>query len=234
MKLPSFQFYPGDWTKDPALRLASKSAKGFWMDVLCLMFECEERGVLIAGDRPWSDEEVAGAVEGDTNANLLLLHELLRLGIAKRDKRGAIFSARMVRDEEARQSNALRQRKFRCSCRNGDSNASSNGRSNKKITPLSEDEEKLTLTLYEKFPKHVGRGAALKAIRRAQEKVEFEVLLVAVEKFAASCRGKDPQFIPHPATWFNQERWLDEAPKAPGPAPVTPHLDKKPTEWKPW
>ena len=28
--------------------------------------------------------------------------------------------------------------------------------------------------------------------------------------YAASVEGKDKKFIPHPATWLNQERWDDE------------------------
>jgi hypothetical protein len=45
-KLPSFQFYPGDWLKDPQLRMASMSSKGIWIDLLCAMFEAKERGAL--------------------------------------------------------------------------------------------------------------------------------------------------------------------------------------------
>ena len=134
-KLPAFQFYPGDWMKDPALRMASKAARGMWIDMLCLMFECEERGVLISGGKPWADSEIAGAVGGDTNANLLLLHELLEKGIAKRDKRGAIFNSRMVLDEQVRQANTQRQRRFR-----GGRNASVTPHVTPHVTPLSEDE----------------------------------------------------------------------------------------------
>jgi hypothetical protein len=47
-KLPSFQFYPGDWLKDPQLRMASMSSKGIWIDLLCAMFEAKERGALAA------------------------------------------------------------------------------------------------------------------------------------------------------------------------------------------
>lgn len=44
-KKPSFQFYPGDWLKDTALRLCSPAARGIWMDMLCLLHECPQRGV---------------------------------------------------------------------------------------------------------------------------------------------------------------------------------------------
>ena len=32
MKLPAFQFYPGDWRKDPNLCRCSHAAKGVWID----------------------------------------------------------------------------------------------------------------------------------------------------------------------------------------------------------
>jgi len=97
-KLAWFKFYPGDWLRDPDLRRCSPAARALWIDLLCLMFECEERGVLISGGRPWTQEEIAAAVTGDTSANLTALRELLDKGVARIDKRNAIFSVRMVRD----------------------------------------------------------------------------------------------------------------------------------------
>lgn len=103
MKLPSFQFYPGDWMKDPNLRRCSRAARGMWVDMLCLMFECEDRGVLATGGEPWSDEDIAAAVGGDLSDGLACISELLRKGVAHRNTSGAIFSKRMVRDEQIRQ-----------------------------------------------------------------------------------------------------------------------------------
>lgn len=112
-KLPSFQFYPGDWMKDPNLRRCSAAARGIWIDMLCLMFECEERGVLSAGGEPWTDQEVIGAITGDQTTTLLCVTELLSKGVAHRNQSGAIFSKRMVRDEQSRGSNRKRQQRSR-------------------------------------------------------------------------------------------------------------------------
>lgn len=105
-KLPSFQFYPGDWMKDPALRRCSHAAKGIWMDLLCLMFECDERGVLASNGQAWTDAEIARAVGGDFTEVSNAIQELLRTGAARRNDDGAIFCARMVRDEEVRKIRA--------------------------------------------------------------------------------------------------------------------------------
>ncbi len=62
---------------------------------------------------------------------------------------------------------------------------------------------------YAAYPRHVGRGAALKAYRAARKKVDAAALLSAAERFAGKSVGSDPKFIPHPATWLNGERWAD-------------------------
>lgn len=102
-KLPSFQFYPGDWMKDANLRRCSKAAVGVWIDMICLMFECEDRGVFQTGGEPWTDEDIAAAIGGDIAENLSCIAELLRKGVAHRNSSGAIFSRRLVREEQIRQ-----------------------------------------------------------------------------------------------------------------------------------
>lgn len=102
-KLPWFSFYPSDWETDPGLRICSKAAKGLWIDLMCVAFKCEERGKFIINGRPLTTEEVACSVPGDAAANLTMLNELLAKGVARIDKRNAIYNARMVRDEQKRQ-----------------------------------------------------------------------------------------------------------------------------------
>lgn len=67
-------------------------------------------------------------------------------------------------------------------------------------------------TLYELYPKKIGKEAAIKAIEKALKMKTFEQLLLALQCYVRkiSREGTDPQFIPHPATWFNQGRYDDE------------------------
>lgn len=44
MKLPAFQFYPGDWMKDPELSMCSPATRGIWIDLLCAMHELDRCG----------------------------------------------------------------------------------------------------------------------------------------------------------------------------------------------
>lgn len=65
--LPSMQFYPGDWMKNKNLRRCTHEEKGVWIDVMCLMHDSEEYGVL-----RWPLEEIARAVGTSTDVLLSL------------------------------------------------------------------------------------------------------------------------------------------------------------------
>lgn len=62
------------------------------------------------------------------------------------------------------------------------------------------------------YPKKVGKGAARKAFEKWDCKGKITVILKAIEQQRAceQWRKDKGQFIPHPATWLNQERWMDE------------------------
>lgn len=57
------------------------------------------------------------------------------------------------------------------------------------------------------YPRKVGKGHAAKAYATALRKTPASELLSAVEAYQFDSRER---FIPHPATWLNGERWLDE------------------------
>lgn len=62
------------------------------------------------------------------------------------------------------------------------------------------------------YPRRVAKKAAARAldkVRKARE-VPFEVLIAAVKIYASAVRGKDMQYIAHPATWLNAGRWDDD------------------------
>lgn len=63
--------------------------------------------------------------------------------------------------------------------------------------------------IYQAYPRKVAKQAALKAIRKALDNIEFDELLEAVTSFSRSPKARGG-FCPYPATWFNQSRWLDD------------------------
>jgi hypothetical protein len=102
-KLPSFQFYPGDWMKDPLLRCVSAAGRGLWIDLLCLMFESAHRGFLeLPNGEPMTAihlGRMTGVEHGEVQS---LLQELETAGVFSRTERGTIYSRRMLRDESKR------------------------------------------------------------------------------------------------------------------------------------
>lgn len=85
----------------------------------------------------------------------------------------------------------------------------------KKSDPLEDpnSKESLALALYKSYPRKVGKNAALKAILKSMKDHQFDYLLERVAKFAECTRAwpeDQLQFVPHPATWFNQARFEDD------------------------
>ena len=70
---------------------------------------------------------------------------------------------------------------------------------------------------YVAFPKHVGRGAALKAYRAARDKTAITRSCWERRSRRIRYETTEPRFIPMPATWLSQERWLDEKDRPPKP-----------------
>jgi len=65
---------------------------------------------------------------------------------------------------------------------------------------------------WQAYPRRVGKGQAVKAWKSAVRKSDPGMIITAAISYAATQQGKDPQYVAHPATWLNGERWLDEAP----------------------
>lgn len=112
-KTPAFQFYPGDWMKDPALRSVSLEARGLWMDMLCLMHESTRRGYLQhSTGKPMSHEQIARMSGCSPEVCARLLEELEETGVFSREDDGTIYSRRMAREAIEKEGNAERQRRY--------------------------------------------------------------------------------------------------------------------------
>lgn len=106
MKRPSFQFYPGDWLRDLALRACSISARGLWIDMLALMHQAEPYGWLVLNGVPITTEQLSRMVGGSEKKVVGWLKELEKAGVFSRTPDGRIYSRRMLRDEDLRMRRA--------------------------------------------------------------------------------------------------------------------------------
>lgn len=71
------------------------------------------------------------------------------------------------------------------------------------------------------YPRKIGKGQARKAFKAALKKTDLDTLTTGVETYSASVDDTEQQFIAHPATWLNGERWDDDT----GPPPSKPAFD---------
>ena len=64
--------------------------------------------------------------------------------------------------------------------------------------------------IWDLYPRKVGKGAARNALKAAFKKHDEADIRVAIYDYVKTLDGQDPKYIPHLATWLNQERWADE------------------------
>lgn len=84
-----------------------------------------------------------------------------------------------------------------------------------KKTIYKEDNKKTNnIDSFEKFweiyPRKIGKAAALKAFDKAIKKADSARIIESLENWVYRGNLPEMQFIPHPTTWLNQERWQDD------------------------
>lgn len=102
MKRPAFQFYPADWRKDSALQSCSLQARGLWIELVCVMHECDQYGHLSINNKPMNTAQIARLVGESEKVVKALLGELDDAGVFSTSEEGCIYSRRMVKDEHLR------------------------------------------------------------------------------------------------------------------------------------
>lgn len=60
------------------------------------------------------------------------------------------------------------------------------------------------------YPRRIGKGAARKSFEKSLKLASFEEIMAGLQRQLSYYATKEQQFIPHPTTWLNQERWADE------------------------
>lgn len=218
-----FRFYDSVLDDPKVQRLADHLFRG-WVNVLCL---ASKNG----GSLP-SIPDIAFALRIPEDQADSLVQALLDAGLLEDDGDELVvhnWSERQFLDR----TNAQRQKRFRERQKAKtdvkiDRNAVTNASRNVTITPQDTETETETDTDTEKnnirslkladssfaefwklYPRRIGKGAAEKSWQKAVKVAPVDVILAGARNYVWP---KDPQFIPHPATWLNQHRWKDEPP----------------------
>lgn len=209
MNLPAFQFYPGDWLRDPQLRMATPASRGIWFDLLCHMWNAPERGVIIGT----ADQlQRLASCSADDFSTFLDELDTLKFGDLSRESNGQlrVINRRMVRDEKARKDAAIRQRRHRegnlsrprhavvtplvtgasQQNHNGSSSSSSPSKKETNTDRMSSDFEEI----WKERPHREGgdsKRGALRAYRAARNRgIAHEEILGGIKRYKAYCEGK--------------------------------------------
>ena len=209
-KDPAFLFYPGDWLGGTIT--FSLAQKGAYMDLLMAQFnsghlsENDIKQVLGADhENLWEGRLKA---KFGTDVNGLYFNQRLDLEIQKRGSfvasRRKNLSTHMATHMATHMEN-----------RDRDRDVSKDIGRDDVIKDVNKHQDVDSFTrFWGLYPKRVGKGEA----RRAWRKLKVDDPLMAkiekaieAQKTSEQWAREGGQFIPHPATWLNQERWEDDA-----------------------
>lgn len=239
MKRPSFQFYPGDWTGNSNLRRCTHAEKGVWVEVLCLMHDQAEYGVL-----RWPLKEIVEAVK----CKPADLRALVSKGVLKgsddalaepyiytprsgrKDGEPVIlldtqpgpiwYSSRMVKDEHVRtirgESTRFGEESGEASKRSpkppfGDGSSSSSSSSSSSNTPHTPKGVRFA-EFWETWPSSQRKVAKAECEKRWKARgldAEADAILAHVVVSKGTRQWLDG-YEPAPLTYLNQKRWQDD------------------------
>ncbi len=81
------------------------------------------------------------------------------------------------------------------------------------VTSSNATDSAMAESIYAAYPRKVGKGAAIPAIRKAMVRHTVHSLYEATRAYAEAVSRwpmDERQYVPHPSTWFNRESYLDD------------------------
>lgn len=234
-KLPYMQFYVADFLMD--MQTLDMNIRGAWITLLCLLWRTEEGAIKLTINELanlWKTD----AVSAKDNLNLMIASNLFDYDFIEHHEQYVIKSRRIARDRKRLRYRAewMREHRVNSPCiKRGKSvdhkNQNQISESNKDFKDSSSNRDLMEFDIFWKvYPRRVGKGAARKAwIKAVKNGFGTGAIIAGVHRSKKSFDWyKDGgQFIPYPATWLNQERWLDEVQGSPSPGnPATSNPTK--------
>jgi len=202
-----FRFYDSV-LDDPKVQRLPDAVFRAWVNLMCLASRCEGR---IA--KNWDD--ISFALRTNIEAAKIILGTLLASGLIEEKKHWY-------------EPHNWRKRQYK-----SDTSTSRVKRFRQRFKTVSETPPEQTQTRAEQkqipsasrfdefwlvCPRKIGKGAAEKAWGKAIKDSDPQHLIDKMRGFAGECAGKDQNYIPHPATWLNAKRWMDETKQSLEPA----------------
>ena len=219
-KSPAFQFYPQDYLADPNVAEMTLEEQGAYIRLICYAW--------IAGSIPADPERCARLVGNGCSISVATNvqrafnepstdpQRLLHKRVEKERQKQAI--RREQTSSAGKQSAAKRIVSRELST--GSNKRSTNGQRNVNPSSSSSDEDvcvsnsESQVCQFEQFwsicPRRTAKGNARKAWSKAIKTASPEQIIEGMKVYATATVGTETQYIAHPATWLNAERWLDD------------------------
>lgn len=171
---------------------------GAWVLIVEVASKCDPRGILLRGGNiPHDHRSLARVTRGSLRVFEAAIPRLLEIGW---------LMAVDVADGEAL-NELLEKHRHNPAPKCGAYEERNGTERNGKLFPAAELE--LAEEIYQCYPLKVGKPAALKAIAKAIKSNPSDYLRERTAEYAKAVVGTDT-FLPHPSTWFNEERYNDD------------------------
>lgn len=229
-------FDVADWMRDPELRCCSLAARGLWMDLICVIHQCDQKGHLQhRSGEPFTTAQIA-RIAGTSEAECEeLVQELEACGVFSRNDAGTIYCRRMARGDSPKPKST----KGKCPSKDASSSAEEEPAQETADKSSSVDDDQHTTSIgtsttrkrktksypieFENwwilYPRRAAKHDALKAWEKAIARIRQhndwdsdkarQWLNDKTAEFAMTPTGQG-EFCPYPATWLNQGRYDDD------------------------
>ena len=211
-KAPSFQFYPKDWLTDPDVVCMSMAQKGAYITLICYCWKEDKlpnnpdyiRKLL--GNIPkwktlWNGIKHKFEIRGDYLIHPRLEKERIKQEEHRR-KKSIAGKIGMEKRWGKPHNNDNTVTDVLITKNNSSSSTSSS------IPHSSDIYTSSFQNFWKVYPRRTDKKTALQAWNKINPDNELQkIMLDAIERNKQTKQWQGRRFIPHPATWLNQERW---------------------------
>ena len=225
-KQPAFQFYTGDWLKDPALQACSTATRGIWINLLANMWESNPRGEIHG--------TVSEIVRLSNSTPRLLKHffdENCRHNFAEVESSNGAYiirNRRMIREEKSREYEREKKRKQRSVptnvskvslvCPSPSSSSTTTTYKKESIKERDRDKTETDYTpefesFWSAYPRKIEKFKAFKCWQmRLKEGDDLRILIRTAENYSIYCERLEvePKYIKHPATFLGPSKSFED------------------------
>lgn len=222
-KLPYFPFYYLDWLSSSSVIMMSHAERGLFIDMLsrCYnddglpddnsklqrLFNCSEDLLIPVKDMFYS---VDGLLKNEKLDSIIKDQQSMIKDKSKAGKASAKARAKKKLQKSTGVQQVLNSVPTEHQQNSTNKTEQNRTEQNKDIKPKEKDSQ--FDIFWSDYPRKTGKGAARTSFAKAIKKATPDEIISGLLKHEIQAKT-DVQFIPHPATWLNQERWTDEASK---------------------